>query len=365
MRRVLGSVLLVAATLGLQAQTESLKVVIIEGDGAVNLVRNKTAIAPIVEVRDRNNLPVPGAVVTFSLAGSKTAVFAASSETLTITTNAAGRAAVPVLTPVAAGEVQIAVSASYEGHTASAVITQTNAASATEAAAAGGVTTKPPSSSGRSMAKIAGIAGVAGGVAAATLAVKAGTPESTVPATPLSISTTPARVSGIRDVTQFSFSAQGGSVLIPSYGWDFGDGFTASGQTVTRTFPGEGLYTVTLRMIGAGQTEIASVNVRVASLTATWAQRISNATLRLVITQQGRNLTGLWIVQGDPGSPSSSSPLTGTVNSDRTVTISQGGECLRTMTLTANSDVGALTGSASAAASGCESANGPASFTRQ
>ena len=50
-------------------------------------------VKPIVEVRDRNNQPVAGVIVTFSIEGGKAATFGGSS-TLTIATNAAGRAAV-------------------------------------------------------------------------------------------------------------------------------------------------------------------------------------------------------------------------------------------------------------------------------
>src|SRR4051812_9873000 len=74
------------------AQTPTLKIVVVEGEGAVNIVRQGTATAPVVEVRDRNDQPVAGAVVTFAIRNGR-ATFSGA-RTLTVTSNAAGRAAV-------------------------------------------------------------------------------------------------------------------------------------------------------------------------------------------------------------------------------------------------------------------------------
>ena len=56
-----------------QAPTASsaLKIVVIEGEAGVNIIQQKTAVKPVVEVRDRNNLPIPGVLVTFSIEGGK------------------------------------------------------------------------------------------------------------------------------------------------------------------------------------------------------------------------------------------------------------------------------------------------------
>ena len=86
------------------------KIVVIEGEDGVNIIQQKTAVRPVVEVRDRNDLPVAGVLVTFSIEGGKAATFAGAS-TLTVATNAAGQAAVTGLTPSAAGAFQIQVSA--------------------------------------------------------------------------------------------------------------------------------------------------------------------------------------------------------------------------------------------------------------
>jgi len=146
----------VASSIGVAQQRSTpsgnLKIVVIAGEGAVNIIQQKTAVAPIVEIRDRNNLPVSGATVTFSVSGSG-ATFGTGS-TLTVVTNAAGQATAAGLTPTAAGALQVNVSAAFQGQLASAAITQTNFATAQAAAAAS-------AGSGSSSAGAAG--GAAGG----------------------------------------------------------------------------------------------------------------------------------------------------------------------------------------------------------
>lgn len=53
----------------LAAQSPALRIVVIEGEDAVNIIQQQTAVRSLVEVRDRNNLPVPGVLVTFSIEG--------------------------------------------------------------------------------------------------------------------------------------------------------------------------------------------------------------------------------------------------------------------------------------------------------
>jgi hypothetical protein len=84
-------------------QATGLKIVVIAGEDAVNNIQQKTAVAPIVEVRDRNNLPVSGATVTFTIGGGNNATFTGGLRTLTVTTNAAGRATAGTLNPLASG----------------------------------------------------------------------------------------------------------------------------------------------------------------------------------------------------------------------------------------------------------------------
>ncbi len=161
-----------------RAPAGDLKIVVIAGEGAVNIIQQKTAVAPIIEVRDRNNLPVSGVSVTFSVSGSG-ATFGSGS-TLTAITNAAGQATAAGLTPTAAGAVQVNVSAAFQGQIATAAITQTNFATAAQAAAAAGSTGGATGGSaaggggGSSGGAAGGAAGGAGGGIGATTLVVVG-----------------------------------------------------------------------------------------------------------------------------------------------------------------------------------------------
>ena len=163
----------------------TLKIVVIAGEGAVNVVQQKTAVAPVVEVRDRNDAPVAGVAVTFLL-GKYNVGFAGGARTLSVTTNAAGRATANGLAPLSSGPVEIRGEAAYEGQTATTTITQTtvmNAAAvamtASAAAGASGGTgttvTTVATTVGAGAAGSGGLSGIAlgaiiGGAGAGTLA---------------------------------------------------------------------------------------------------------------------------------------------------------------------------------------------------
>lgn len=154
-------------TATLAAQNPGLRIVVIEGEDAVNIIQQKTAVRPLVEVRDRNNLPVPGVLVTFSIEGGKAASFSGAS-TLTVATNAAGQAAVTGLTPSAAGAFQIQVQAAFQGQVATATIAQTNVLTAAQAAAqaASGAAGSGSSAGSAGGGTTGGTSGAAGGGAA-------------------------------------------------------------------------------------------------------------------------------------------------------------------------------------------------------
>lgn len=153
-----------------------LRIVVIEGEGAVNIIQQGTAVAALVEVRDGNNLPVPGVAVTFSV-GGQGATFGGSLQTLTVTTNAVGQAAATGLTPTATGAMQINATEALQGQTITATITQTNFATAQAAAqaattAGGGSSAGTPagaatgSGGGLSTGAVVGIVGGLGAAAA-------------------------------------------------------------------------------------------------------------------------------------------------------------------------------------------------------
>jgi hypothetical protein len=109
-----------------------LKLLVLAGQNAINNIKQRTARDPVVQVVDENDRPVAGAAITFALPSrGASGVFANGARSMTILTDAQGTAAATGLTPNAVtGELPIQVSASYQGQTASAVITQTNAVAA-------------------------------------------------------------------------------------------------------------------------------------------------------------------------------------------------------------------------------------------
>lgn len=147
-----------------------LKIVVIEGEGAINVIQQKTAVMPLIEVRDRNDQPVAGAVVNFVVRNGR-ATFGGA-RTLTVTTNSVGRAAAAGLTPGGSGALEIGATATFQGQTAAVTIAQTNVLTAAEAAGAsagaGG------GSSGGATAGAGGGAGSGGGVSGTTLGIVGG-----------------------------------------------------------------------------------------------------------------------------------------------------------------------------------------------
>lgn len=155
-----------------------LNLVVVEGEGAVNNIRQRTAREPIVQVQDENHRPVAGAVVVFTLPSrGPGALFANGSRTLTVVTDNQGQAAARGLqTTGGKGQYQIRVNASSNGRTASTNINQTNAVGAATAGAAAGAGIS---------AKLIAIIAIAGAAAAggAVYATRSGGSSGTVPAT--------------------------------------------------------------------------------------------------------------------------------------------------------------------------------------
>ena len=153
------------ASAGAQEAPAQLNLVIVEGEGAINNIRQRTAREPIVQVEDENHKPIAGAAVVFLLPDQgASGTFANGSHTLTVMTDSQGRAVAHGFRPnKVQGRLQIRVTASHLGKTANATITQTNALTAAAGtAAAAGISTK--------LIVILAVAGAAaaGGAVAAT-----------------------------------------------------------------------------------------------------------------------------------------------------------------------------------------------------
>lgn len=144
----------------------ALKIVVVAGEDGVNIVKRKTAVQPVVEVRDKNNVPVSGIIVNFTTPNEgASAVFSNGSRTLSLVTDSTGRVTVTGMHPVSGGAFHITVTASVQGNVvATATIAQVNFLTAAAAAAAGGAAAGTGTAAGVSAGVIGGIVG---GVAAA------------------------------------------------------------------------------------------------------------------------------------------------------------------------------------------------------
>lgn len=278
-----------------------LRIVVISGEDAVNIIQQGTAVAPVVEVRDRNNQPVAGAVVTFTLQAGSNATFAGAS-TVTATTNTLGQAAVTSLTPTGTGAVQINVAAAFQGQTATAAITQTNVATAAQAAG-----------SGASSGAAAGGGGSGGGIGAGTI-------------TALTVGAVGA-VGGLyayRELQKGDAPTMDGLTVFPPTGlvaihpiqvspntmtWhdvatltiDFGDGTTISHpmdfdapvgpDTDTHIYQSTGTFTVRVTLADAWDRAASQQgSVTITSLTGRW--NVGTTGSYFTLTQQGTALSG-------------------------------------------------------------------------
>ena len=302
-------VLTVLAALTLvPVQAPALKILVIAGEAAVNVIELRTAVAPVVEVRDRNDQPVAGVIVTFAVRQGR-ATFNGS-QTLRVTTDVAGRASAGGVTPTGTGPLEISASASFQGETATTTISQTNVATAADAAAA---------SSGAAAGAGGGAAGGAGGgagggsgggmsgstAAGIGIAAAAGTiigvraignlgnarPEI------CGVSPLTANNAGFATVTTFRFTATAcdadtGDPLTIS--WDFGDGGTTTGGTVAHIYQTAGTFQVSITVSDGKLTSEPDVSQRalVSDLNGSW--RIGSTTSYFFLSQKGTSVTGTY-----------------------------------------------------------------------
>jgi hypothetical protein len=110
----------------LLGQDRGLKVLVVEGDGAIIHANQRTAPQVVVEVDDADGKPREGATVLFFLPEKGPGgTFSNGTNTLTVRTDAMGRATAYGMHPnKQAGVFQIRVSASYSGQTGNATVTQ-------------------------------------------------------------------------------------------------------------------------------------------------------------------------------------------------------------------------------------------------
>src|SRR5277367_3821461 len=117
-----------ASVVDAQDAAPRLNIVIVEGDGALNDIRQRTAREPIVQVEDENHKPIAGAAVLFTLPGSGPGgAFAGGAQTFSTVTDSAGRAVAHGLRPNSvSGSYNIHVRVTYNGSTTETNIHQQN-----------------------------------------------------------------------------------------------------------------------------------------------------------------------------------------------------------------------------------------------
>jgi hypothetical protein len=112
------------------AVPHSLQIVILDGEGALNNVQERTAREPIVQVQDENHKPLAGASVLFAIhgaAGGAGGTFAGGASSLSVLTDANGVAkGIGLLPNQIQGSWQIQVTAHYGNLTTTTNINQSN-----------------------------------------------------------------------------------------------------------------------------------------------------------------------------------------------------------------------------------------------
>jgi hypothetical protein len=177
-RKTLLACALVPFSWAVRAQDQNgLRILIVEGEGALNNIKDKTLKPVVVEVQD-NGAPAAGAVVTFILPNQGPGgTFLNGSATMTVNADTLGKASSSGIHPNGAtGAMPIRVTASLGGRTANATVNQTNVSGVSSS-------TNKGMSKGAKTALI--VAVIAGGTAAGAIAASHGGSSSTsTPPTP-------------------------------------------------------------------------------------------------------------------------------------------------------------------------------------
>lgn len=159
-----------------QQAPSSLGIVIVQGEGQINKIEEQGNLEPVIQVQDQNQRPVAGASVVFFLPNrGPGGTFFDGAKSLTVTTDAQGRAtARGIRFNDVSGQMQIRVTASFGGQTATATITQNNV---------GGGSGKGLST----RTKVLIVAGVAAGAAISAIVATRGGGSSSSSPTPITI----------------------------------------------------------------------------------------------------------------------------------------------------------------------------------
>jgi len=111
-------------------QSSALRIVVLTGEHAVNVIRKGTVVMPVVQVLDQSGKPVAGAEVTFFAPGDGASVqFTDGSRSSTITTDADGKASPVSGVALNAGDFEYRITAVFHNQQATVTIQQTNVTS--------------------------------------------------------------------------------------------------------------------------------------------------------------------------------------------------------------------------------------------
>jgi len=109
------------------ATSETLKILVLQGQNAVNSIRDGLVTEPVVEVHDENDQPLEGADVAFELpATGPGGSFPGGKFTTTVKSNLQGQAGATFMLNPMPGKFAIKVTASLRNRTGHATINQTN-----------------------------------------------------------------------------------------------------------------------------------------------------------------------------------------------------------------------------------------------
>jgi hypothetical protein len=335
------------------AQSNSLKIVVIAGEDAVNVIQQKTAVAPIVEVRDRNNLPIAGATVVFTING--TGATFGTSQALTVVTNAAGQATATGLTPSAAGAFRISARATFQGQTATATIAQSNVMTAAEAAKAAntGAASGGGMSAGKIIAIVGGIGAAGAGIAVAAGGSKSDSSSASSTTTPTSTTTapttsptnaTPVTTTPTAPTTPTPTPVSNNAPVITSasitpnvamigldtpialqvqasdadndpltYLWEFPDGSRSDQKAFTRTFQLGGTWNIRVTASDGKTPTTSQLTLEMKTMAGVWGVYYfgePNPRAELDLRQTGNAITGQFL---NSGTPAIGCSMTGTV----------------------------------------------------
>jgi len=147
--------------------------------------------------------------------------------------------------------------------------------------------------------------------------------------------------------TELTFSATATNLSSPSFSWDFGDGASVLGQSVTHTYGAEGSFTVRVTASGAEGTVSDTLDLSARSVSGVWVKEMPPGSMygdTLEIEQQGANLVGTWIVLRLEDNAEFHNPLSGTLEPPNRFAIHDHGICQTDYTGTYEAELNQMVG---------------------